>query len=196
MRLGEGVQQQLEEASAGGKGVVFATAHLGPIDRMAALVAASGFRVATLARESYDPRLTALYDRVRGGRGIESIYRGRPGAELAVVRALRRGNLVGFPMDLPGRGMAHIEVPFLGGTQRMAAGRASIALRTGANLVVGTPSRGEGDGLVVTVERVNIEAGDGVEQLTRRVAERLDRRIRGLPERWPWMEGSQADCPE
>ncbi|HVK70056.1 MAG TPA: hypothetical protein VM694_36635, partial [Polyangium sp.] len=43
------------EALAEGRGVVFVAAHLGPWERMAALLVEEGFPVATVARESYDP---------------------------------------------------------------------------------------------------------------------------------------------
>ncbi|MFX8535407.1 hypothetical protein ABTM11_20295, partial [Acinetobacter baumannii] len=87
------------EALRGGRGVVFITAHLGPWERMAAVLVEAGFPVATVARESYDPRYTALYERLRAPRGVRSIYRGAPGAGRAIARELARGGAVGFLVD-------------------------------------------------------------------------------------------------
>ena len=193
LSLDESSGELLRALHARGRGVVYATAHLGPMERMAAVVAERGLPVVTLARESYDPRFTQLYERLRGGRGVRTIYRGRAGADRAIVRALRSGSLVGFPMDLEGRGMQCVNATMLGRERRLPVGPARIALRTGAALVVGTPER-RGSGMVVTVEEV--DPGDtgarGADAaLTQKLAQVLDRRIRALPERWPWMAGAR-----
>ena len=87
----------LRQALAHQRGVVYVTGHLGPWERMAALLAAEGFPISTMARESYDRRFHALvYERLRNNRNIETIYRGSPGAPFAMVRALRRGRVLGF----------------------------------------------------------------------------------------------------
>jgi Kdo2-lipid IVA lauroyltransferase/acyltransferase len=201
LELDAAVEPMLRQALKPGRGVVFATAHLGPMDRMAALIAARGFPVVTLARESYDPRFTALLYRARERRGVQTIFRGRAGAAEAIVRALRRGWIVGFPMDLAGRGMACMESEFLGRRVPMPLGPARIALRTGAVAVVGTPERGTGGPMRVTVERPEEQiAQDGMcspdAKLTERLTHALDRRIRSLPDRWPWMyEPAQATIP-
>jgi len=184
-------EELLRSLHGRGRGVVYATAHLGPMERMAAVVAERGLPVVTLARESYDPRFTELYEKLRAARRVRTIYRGKTGADRAIVRALRAGSLVGFPMDLEGRGMQCVTVTMLGQERRLPVGPARIALRTGAALVVGTPER-RASGMVVTVEE--IDPGDaGAEgadaALTQRLATVLDRRIRALPERWPWMAG-------
>jgi len=83
--------------------VVYVSAHLGSWERMAALLVDEGFPVATVARESYDPRLTLLYERLRAPAGSAPSYRGRPGAVTAIVRELREGRAVGFLIDLPAR---------------------------------------------------------------------------------------------
>lgn len=186
MSLGEGAEEVIRHAWKRGRGVVFATAHLGPIERMAALVASKGYPVATLARESYDPRFTALYDRLRAGHGVQSIYRGRAGADVRLVRALRRGMLVGFPMDLAGRGMATVECDFLGQRHRLPVGPARIALRTGASLLVGTPGPGKnGYRYEVTVE--SIEAKGDEAAVTAALGRALEARIMAWPEHWVWM---------
>lgn len=193
--MDEASEQLLRALHRGGRGVVYATAHLGPMERMAAVVAERGLPVVTLARESYDPRFTQLYEKLRQGRGVKTIYRGRAGADRAIVRALRAGSLVGFPMDLEGRGMQCVRVTMLGGERRVPVGPARIALRTGAALVVGTPALRDGR-MTLTVEQVSPggASGDGADVvLTQRLAEVLERRIRALPEHWPWMAGRRGD---
>jgi KDO2-lipid IV(A) lauroyltransferase len=174
-------------ALAEGRGVVYIAAHLGPWERMAALLVEEGFPVATVARESYDPRLTALYEGLRAPRGVRSIYRGRPGAATAIVRELRAGRAVGFLIDLPSR-VRSIRAPLFGVEQSVPIGAARIALARGAAIVVGTPSRASRGPLQLLVERVRTDdlapGAAGEVTLTRRLARALEARIAARPEAW------------
>jgi KDO2-lipid IV(A) lauroyltransferase len=186
----------LDAALAEGRGLVFATCHLGPWERMAALLAALGYPITTLARESYDPRFQELiYKRLRTSRNIETIHRGAPGAAFAIVRALQRGRVLGFLVDLPDRKRRLEPVAWLGRPSRIAPGPARLALRTGAPLVVGTPAPVPGGGLTVHLTRLattDLAEGD-VAALSQRIADELSNRIRALPTHWPWMHPSFGD---
>jgi KDO2-lipid IV(A) lauroyltransferase len=192
-------REVLTRALAEGRGVVYVTCHLGPWERMAALLAERGFPITTVARESYDRRFHGLlYERLRNSRYIEVIYRGNVGAPFAIVRALRRGRVVGFLMDLPGR-IPSRPVALLGQPSRVAVGPARIALRTGSPVVVGTPGPGTDGKLEVRISRLYTDdlAPDelGESLLTERMADALSDRIRSLPSHWPWMHPSFADSP-
>ena len=180
----------LRQALAQKRGVVYVTGHLGPWERMAALLAAEGFPISTMARESYDRRFHALvYERLRNNRNVETIYRGSPGAPFAMLRALRRGRVLGFLVDLPGR-TPTLPADLLGLPSRLPLGPARIALRVGCPLVVGTPSPGA-SGLEVSIRLLpthDLRPGDeGERELVRRMADALTARIRALPAEWPWM---------
>ena len=54
------------QARREGRGVLFPSAHLGPWERVAPSLVACGVPLVTLARESYDPRFSRLYERLRG----------------------------------------------------------------------------------------------------------------------------------
>jgi KDO2-lipid IV(A) lauroyltransferase len=180
----------LTEARAHGRGVVFASAHLGPWERVAASLVADGQPLVALARESYDPRFTRLIERLRERLGVRFVWRSRPGAAVRIVRALRAGGVLGFPMDLRAR-VAACEAPLLGLPAPTALGPARIALRARAPVVVGTAAPGPGGGLVVTATRIptdDLGAGAAAAlELTVRINDELSRRIRALPEAWPWM---------
>jgi KDO2-lipid IV(A) lauroyltransferase len=182
-----------EEARAEGRGVVFASAHLGPWERVAASLVAAGVPLVTIARESYDPRFSGLYDRLRARHGVRVLWRARPGTPARIVRTLRAGGVLGVPMDLRSR-VPCIDAPFLGHDAPTPAGPARIALRAGAAVIVGTaaPAGGCGsDALVITATRIptgDLARGpDGVRELTRRLNEELSKRILALPHGWVWM---------
>jgi KDO2-lipid IV(A) lauroyltransferase len=182
----------LDDVTRQGRGVVFVSAHLGPWERVAASLVTAGVDLTVLAREGYDPRLTRLLDELRSRLGVRVIYRGSPGAPVRIVRTLRRGGVLGVPMDLRSR-VPSVVAPFLGRPASTAVGPARIALRTGAGVVVGTAAPVPGGvasalsgGLQITVTR--IELGDGgASALTARINDELSRRILAMPQGWVWM---------
>jgi KDO2-lipid IV(A) lauroyltransferase len=180
----------LDAAIAEGRGVVFISAHLGPWETVAGSLVKSGVPLTAIAREGYDPRFTKLFDKLRGRLGVRAIYRGRPGAHLGIIRTLRRGGVLGIPMDLRSRVPA-IVTPFLGSPADTAVGPARIALRTGARVVVGTAAPDGGGALQITVTRVDTRElsadGEGEKALTERINRELSRRILAMPRAWVWM---------
>jgi KDO2-lipid IV(A) lauroyltransferase len=185
----------LKAARSEGRGVVFASAHLGPWERVAGSLVAAGFPLTTVARQAYDPRLTGLYNALRGALGVRVVYRGAPGAPSRLLRTLKEGRLLGMPMDLRSR-VPSIEAPFLGHPAATAVGPARIALRTGAPVVVGTVAPGLA-GLVISATRIDTHdlasTAEGELLLTRRMNEELSRRIVAVPEEWVWMHPRWPD---
>ena len=175
-----GALEVLQDALAEGRGMVFASAHLGPWERVAATLVAAGLPLTAIAREAYDPRLTPIYDRLRGGRGVRVIYRSEPRAAAKLLRTLRSGGMLGVPMDLASR-VPSIEAPFLGVPAKTPVGPAKLAVRTGAAVVVGTIDRAG----MITATRIELTADSS--ELTARINAELSRRIREIPEEWVWM---------
>jgi Kdo2-lipid IVA lauroyltransferase/acyltransferase len=195
-------REVLDAALAEGRGVIYATCHLGSWERMAVLLAAHGYPITALARRSYDPRLEDLiYGRLRTARNVETIHRGSPSAPFAIVRALRRGRVLGVLVDLPGRNRPEEEggkmprrptmpVTWLGGPSSIALGPARLALRTGAPLVIGTPAPEDRGKLSIRITRLSTEGCASETELCQRIADGLSERIRALPQHWPWMHRS------
>jgi KDO2-lipid IV(A) lauroyltransferase len=185
----DGARDALDVAIARRRGVVFASAHLGPWERVAATLHASELPFTAVAREAYDPRFNHLYDRLRG---LPVIYRGAPGAATRLLRTLRRCGVLGIPMDLASR-VASVEVPFLGHIARTPVGPARLALRTRAEVVVGVPAPGRDDAAalelaITTIQTDDLDTSAESERiLSTRINEALSMRIRALPAAWVWM---------
>ena len=199
--LSEEARGILDTALAEGRGVVFASAHLGPWERVAASLVVAGVPLVVLARESYDPRFSRLFERLRADNGVPSIWRARPGAAAGILRALRNGRVLGVPMDLRTR-TASCAAPFLGHDAPTAVGPARIALRLGAPVVVGTAApagarsslrgpAGPETPFVITATRIaaaDLTCDDnGSRILTGRINDELSRRILAMPHAWVWM---------
>jgi KDO2-lipid IV(A) lauroyltransferase len=189
----------LEQARSEGRGVVLASAHLGPWERVAASLVAAGVPLVALAREAYDPRFSSLYESLRNANGVRFIWRARPGATARILRTLRNGEVLGIPMDLRGR-VPSLDAPFLGHPAPTAAGPARIALRARAAVVVGTVAPAQDGALFVTVTRVRSEDlapdAEGAKTLTARINAELSRRILALPHAWVWMHERWPVAPE
>ncbi len=191
-------RQTLAAARSEGRGVLFASAHLGPWERVAASLVDAGVPLVTLARESYDPRFSRLYERLRQRTGVGVVWRASPLAAFGILRTLRRGAVLGVPMDLRSR-VPSVDALFLGQPAPTAVGPARIALKTRAAVVVGTAApnpagraQGAGDGsLVVTATRIataDLEPDEaGAIELTGRINAEISRRILALPHAWVWM---------
>jgi len=182
------------EALSEGRGVVFVAAHLGPWERMAALLVEEGFPVATVARESYDPRFTELYERLRRPRGVRSFYRGRPGIALSITRELAAGRAVGFLVDIPARVPSATRRLF-GADVLVPIGPARIALARRSAVLVGTcapagevPSDTRVSHPIVRISRVPLDDLDrdpcAEDVLVTRITQELERRIAAWPEAW------------
>ncbi len=190
----------IEDARGGGRGVIFASAPLGPWENVAASLVAAGVPLTVVTRGSYDPRFDRVLRDLRRATGVRAIVRSSPSVAFEIVRALRRGEVVGMPMDLRSR-VPSVEAPFLGHPAPSPVGPARIALRTGAAVVVGTVASPETAAapaetcapitLRVTASRIrstDLRAeGDGALELTSRINDELSRRIRALPGAWVWM---------
>ncbi len=188
--LDDASRRVFADALAEGRGVVFVAAHLGPWERMAAMLAEQGFPVTTVARESYDPRLTEIYERIRRPRGVRSLYRGRPRALLAMARELSAGRAVGFLVDLPTR-VPSIECRLFGDQALIPVGPGRLAMARRAAVVVGTcvpGAEGIAAGPAVRITRISTQDlkndVSGEEELVKRITEELSRRIVAWPEAW------------
>lgn len=179
----------LVDARACGRGVMLLSAHLGPYEDVARSLLARGAPLLAVTKAAYDPRLDFVFARLR--RGVPAVARDEPGAAMRMVRHLRRGGVLGVPMDLASR-VPSVEAPFFGVSARTPVGPARIALRTNAAVVVCTAVRAAGGraghAMKVSAIRTDDLAGpSGERALVARINAELCERIRSMPEAWPWM---------
>ncbi|MBJ6761335.1 lysophospholipid acyltransferase family protein [Myxococcaceae bacterium JPH2] len=179
----------LEAALARGKGVVFVSGHVGNWELLARRVARSGYPSQSIAKETSDPRLTALVGDFRARGGVRSIWRGQEGAARAMLRALRSGEILGILIDQDTK-VQSVFVPFFGELAATPRAAADLALRTGAAVVVGFCQR-SGKGYRLFMEEVPAPPAEdreaGVLALTAALNARIEAAIRRAPEQWVWM---------
>jgi KDO2-lipid IV(A) lauroyltransferase len=191
-------RQVLEQALARGKGVVFISGHVGNWELLARRVAAEGFPCQSIAKETSDPRLTALVERFRARGKVRSIWRGQEGAARHMLRALKNGEILGLLIDQDTRVQSFF-VPFFGELAATPRAAGDLAIRTGAAVVVGFCQR-EADGYRLRMEEVPSPPEQDREAaalaLTAALSQRIEAAIRRAPEQWVWMHQRWKTRPE
>ena len=178
-----------EEALAEGNGVIAVTGHIGNWELLAQLIAREGFDLTSVARPTYDPRLTKWVHQRRSAYGMRVLWRGERDSPKELLRVFRNNAILGLLIDQDTR--VHGEfVPFFGRLAYTPSAASSLSLRLKAPIIIGwlhrTPS-----GYQLHFERHHFEAGDDreadIRTLTGELTERLEAAIRHTPEQWVWL---------
>lgn len=182
--------EHIDAALARGKGVIVVVGHLGNWDAAGAWVGARGNRLVTVAEVLRPRRMFDFFVNHRAALGM-TIYPAERGAVRNLVEEVERGAVVAIlgDRDLKGRGP---EVEFFGRRTTLPAGPASIALRTGAPLLVagvyGVRFDDGRRGWVAEISEPITPPGSGgddaIGELTQEIARRLERCIAKRPEEW------------
>jgi lauroyl/myristoyl acyltransferase len=192
--------EHLVEGMAAGKGVIMALPHVGSWEYGGAFLATQGLPMTAVAERIEPPELFEYFVEQRAAMGLTIVPLDSSSGS-SIISTLRAGGLVGLlsDRDLAGNG---IEVEFFGEATTMPAGPATLAIRTGAQLVTGVVYSGPGSDHRAIVEPPLDTTRQGslredVARLTQGIATRFEGLIRRAPEQWHvfqplWL----ADRPE
>ena len=187
----------LDRALQRGRGVIFATAHLGNWELLARHVARSGYAASTVARTSSDPRLTEMIQSSRARSGLQVIWRGALSAPRDMLRALRGNRILGLLIDQDTR-VQSVWVPFFGRLAKTPTAAAKLALRTEAAAFVGFAIRTGPQRYRLSCREVPLpedRTERGVEELTARFTAEIEAAIRSAPEQWVWFHERWRTLP-
>src|SRR5665213_2224429 len=176
-----GGREHLEDALARGRGVLLALPHMGCWDNTGSYGGALGYPIVAVTGR-FPGSLNDAVVRTRERYGLQVLVVGRP-AVREIIQALNANRMVGLVCDQeegPG-----VEVKFFGRRALVPAGPASLALKTGAALMVGyqymTPAGRH---------HIHLEAplswpdGETKENLMQRIVHRFEAFIRERPDQW------------
>ena len=191
--------EPVKEALSRGRGVVFATGHLGNWEIGGASVTVRDIPLDVVARRQKNPLFDAHISRTRAALGMRVVY--REDALREGIRTLRAGGAMALVADQNARA-GGVFVDFFGVPASTARGPAVLALRTGALMVVaGATARPDHPGRY----RVRFQplsppdTGDPEEDvrlLTRRYVAALEGMIREAPEQYFWLHRRWKTRPE
>lgn len=188
--------ERAEEAFADGKGVIGISAHLGPFELGARLMAEQGHESTVLMREARDPGTTAIMIdlRKRNGLGVISLKQSlRP-----MMSALSRNAFIGIACD---QNASDVVVPFFGKPTGTVDGPARIILRTGSPLLFLFTSRMPGGRYRILIDGPFRYASTGdqerdVAAIMTEVNRRIEDAIRRSPEQWFWFHNRWRSSPK
>lgn len=177
--------EHFEAALLRGKGVVFATGHLGNWELSAyahaLLSAPMGFVVRPLDNPLLD-RLSVRYRTLSGNRVISRRESARP-----LLQMLRANQAVGILADQNTTEDRGVFVNFFGMPACVDAGLAKLAAHTGASIIPGFAVWAESEGRYVLKFYPAIEASGDQIRDTQAVQSALEQAIREYPEQWLWI---------
>ncbi len=187
-------ERLMREAKESGRGLLFATGHMGNWELFGRRIARAGFECVAVARRSWDTRIDDLVSSFRASGGVETLWREDPGAGRALLKALRQGKVLGILIDQDTR-VQGVFVPFFGRPALTPRAVADLALRFKAPLFVGWSRRrepGKGSGYLLEVEAVAydpdpVDREAEVLKLTAFCTARFEAAIRRRPSEWVWV---------
>lgn len=181
-------EEILHQLRDSGRGALLVSGHYGNWELMGAALAARGYPVRFLAKPQSNQRVDRVQNALRAKVGVGVI---REGSAREMVRALRRGELIGLLGDQDA-GPGGIFIDFLGRPASVFRGTAYLSWRLKCPIVTGTLRRGE-DG----IHRVHVEGPvmpdhdwdeeTAIQRLTEAHTQPLERAIRAAPEHYYWL---------
>lgn len=177
-----------------GKGIVYATGHLGSFELLAHSVAAYGYPVSFVIRNATLPNIDRWWLAKREAHGNRAIS--RKGAVSEVLESLQIGRDVGILFDQNVRREHAVFVNWFGKPAATTKMVALVAIRTQAPVVVGSVRFIGNDRYKIEATSLDfadlyadttLELDEKVKRLTQAISTEYERMIRLSPSEWFWM---------
>jgi Kdo2-lipid IVA lauroyltransferase/acyltransferase len=182
--------EHVEQAMAAGRGVVYATCHIGNFELHAIAHGYRYERVGVVARPLDNPALDARIVAFRSSGGNRVIYKQRALQQLLEI--LRGRGAVAILVDQNVQEKDGVFVRFFDQAAATTTVAAALALKTGAALIAGSSRLGR-DGRYRLFYRPALEARPGADRrlellrLTQAVTTQIEEFVRAEPSQWLWM---------
>jgi len=177
--------EHVEAALRHGRGVLFATAHLGNWELSAYAHALLAAPMDVVVRPLDNPLIDALIERRRGLSGNRII--GKQEYARAILKALAANRAVGILVDQNSAADTGVFVDFFGMKACAGVGFAKLAARSGAAVIPGFAVWEESEKRYVLRFRPPVEITGDAARDTQAVQSEIERAIRQYPDQWLWI---------
>jgi Kdo2-lipid IVA lauroyltransferase/acyltransferase len=183
--------EHAEAISAGNRGAIVVTGHIGNWELLAAYFAHKGFPVTAIANRIHSRSLNSLVVEFRARHGVRTIVRRSHSSAREIVRVLRRRGILAMLVDQDVKRTPSVSVPFFGRKARTPVAAASLAIRLNIPLVAVFSQRQPDGGqrLRILPPLPHPHSGDrhhDVIELTRRINQTVEDQILSHPDQWVW----------
>jgi len=168
-----------------GRGVLFATAHLGNWELSAYAFAFLSASMDVVVRPLDNPLIDALVERQRELSGNRTI--GKKEYARAILKALAANRAVGILVDQNSAADTGVFVDFFGLKACVGVGFAKLAARSGAAVIPGFACWEEAEKRYVLRFRPPVEITGDSARDTQSIQSELERAIRQHPDQWLWI---------
>ena len=173
-----------------GKGLIFATMHMGNWDLCGLACKSVGMPMFFIARRQKNPLTDELMNKMRGANGVETILNDSRVLR-NVIRGLKSGKALAMLPDVRNKTKA-LEIDFMGGKANIGAGTALFARQTNVPIY---PSiiirkgwtRFEAFTLDPILSDPNLEKAEDFARITQLLLSQFDEYIRAHPEQYFWF---------
>jgi len=186
--------EYVEQALQQGRGVLFATAHLGNWELSAYAYALLAAPMQVVVRPLDNPPIDALVERRRALSGNRTI--GKREYARAILKALAANQAVGILVDQNSAADAGVFVDFFGVKACAGVGFAKLAARSGAAVIPGFAVWEESEKRYVLRFRPPVPMTGDPARDTQAVQSELEQAIREHPEQWLWIHRRWKTRPE
>ena len=189
--------EHIEEARARGKGVIVVSGHFAGSEMAIHIAGWKGLHPVFLSEQLVPPALHDYVSRLRSTNGARLLPIGVNNSLKQAFRTLRQNGVLSIVAD---RDVTHSgrPVPFFGATACLPDGHVTLALRTGAAIIMGYSLRRPDDGFDLHLgapifleptgdQETDVQAG------TERVAAAMETYIGAHPEQWTYFQRVWVD---
>ena len=186
--------EYVEEALRQGRGVLFATAHLGNWELSAYAHALLAAPMDVVVRPFDNPLIDALIERRRGLSGNRMI--GKKEYARSILKALAANRAVGILVDQNSAADTGVFVDFFGLKACAGTGFVKLAARSGAAVIPGFAVWEEAEKRYVLRFRPPVPMTGDAARDTQLVQSELERAIRQYPDQWLWIHRRWKTRPQ
>jgi lauroyl/myristoyl acyltransferase len=190
--------ENVEAATAGGRGILMTSAHLGNIEVVLYAMLLRGLSITIPVERITPPELFEYITNLRTSQGLRLIP--IDGPLLDLIRSLKKGGVVGVAGDRDITQTGRV-VEFFGHPAHLPDGHLKLALKTGAPLVVGFSRRNPDHtyqayflpAFYLPAEGTDEERLEAGMQF---IVNEMEKAIRQIPEQWTVTVSIWADTPK
>ncbi|MFZ1057754.1 MAG: lysophospholipid acyltransferase family protein [Candidatus Rokuibacteriota bacterium] len=176
-------EEHLAAASAPGRGLIVATAHLGNWELGGRMLATKWGRATHVVLSGEEDPSVAAFLR-RDGNGLRFVTREAPTTSLALLAALRRNEIVAVQGDRATGGRADVWLPFFGAAAAFPLGPFLLARASGAPVLPAFCVLGDGEAYRVFLEAPIWVGTGGEETGLRQLVAVIQRYVSAHPDQW------------